>query len=39
MIPGMIRCSAVQLRQSKSGAKRADFTYFNAAAERIAKRQ
>jgi len=35
----MIGCSAVQLRQSKSGSKRACFTYFNAAAERITKRQ
>src|SRR4051794_9043537 len=39
MIPGMIRCSAVQLRQSESGANRADFTYFNAAVGRIAKPQ
>ena len=38
-IPGMIGCSAVQLRQSNSGAKRADFTYFNAVAERFAKPQ
>src|SRR5512142_2136682 len=35
----MIRCSAVQLRQSESRAKRADFTYFDAAARRIAKPQ
>jgi hypothetical protein len=35
----MIGCSAVQLRQSKSGSKRACFAYFNAAAERITKRQ
>jgi hypothetical protein len=39
MIPGMIVCSAVQLRRSHSGGKRADSTYFNAAAERIAKLQ
>src|SRR5436305_1312550 len=38
-IPGMIRCPEVQLRLSKPGAKRADFAYFNAAAERITKRQ
>src|SRR5512142_1185789 len=35
----MIRCSAVQLRQSESRAKRADFTYFDAVARRIAKPQ
>ena len=35
----MIRCSAVQLRQSRSGATRVDFTYFIAVAERIAKLQ
>jgi hypothetical protein len=35
----MSRCSAVQLRQSKSGSKRACFIYFNAVAERITKRQ
>jgi hypothetical protein len=35
----MIVCSAVQLRQSKSGARRADFAYFNAAAELFAKSQ
>jgi hypothetical protein len=35
----MIVCSAVQLRQSGLGAKRADFAYFNDAPERIAKRQ
>jgi hypothetical protein len=35
----MIICSAVQLRQSKSGAKRTDFAYFDAVAERNAKPQ
>jgi hypothetical protein len=35
----MIRCSAVQLRQSKSSAKRTNFTYFDDVAERIAKPQ
>jgi len=35
----MIRCSAVQLRQSRSGTKRANLAYFNAVAERFAKDQ
>jgi hypothetical protein len=35
----MIVCSAVQLRQSESRAKRADFTYFDAVARRFAKPQ
>jgi hypothetical protein len=35
----MSRCSAVQLRPSKSRSKRACLTYFNATAERITKRQ
>ena len=35
----MIVCSAVQLRQSESGAEWAEFTYFDAAARRIAKHQ
>src|SRR3954451_18142610 len=38
-IPGMIACSAVQLRQSKSGAEQADFTYFDAMDGRNAKPQ
>jgi hypothetical protein len=39
MIPGMIVCSAVQKRQSDSGAKRADLAYFIAVARRFAKLQ
>jgi len=39
MIPGMIVCSAGQLRQSDFGAKRADFAYFIAVAQRFAKLQ
>jgi hypothetical protein len=35
----MIRCLAVQLRPSKSGTRRAEFAYFNAAAEPFAKSQ
>jgi hypothetical protein len=35
----MIGCSAVQLRQSDSGTKRADFAYFIALAEQFAKPQ
>jgi hypothetical protein len=35
----MIACSAVQLRQSDLEEKRADFAYFNAGTERIAKSQ
>jgi len=30
MISGMIKCSAVELRQSKSDGKWSDFTDFNA---------
>ena len=29
MIPGMIKCSAVKLRRSKSDGKWSDFTDFN----------
>jgi hypothetical protein len=35
----MIRCSAVQLRQSRSGSKWADFAYFNAVDDPFAKSQ
>src|SRR3954470_9317057 len=39
MIPGMIVCPAVQLRQSGSGAERGGFTYFNAPPWQITKSQ
>jgi hypothetical protein len=35
----MIVCSAVQLRQSRLGAKRANLPYFNASDDRFAKPQ
>ena len=38
-MPGMIACSAVQLRQSRSKAKWVRFTYFNAACGDLAKLQ
>jgi hypothetical protein len=39
MIPGMIKCSAVELRQSKSDGKWSDFTNFNAGDGDFAKYQ
>src|SRR3982751_365404 len=38
-IPGMIRCSAVQLRPSISWGRWIDFPYFNAVADRFTKSQ
>src|SRR5664279_1502469 len=39
MIPGMIVCSTLQLRQGLSSAKRAEIAYFITVAEQFAKPQ